>query len=267
MLVHLGELALAAVPLDELLLALDLLGLGLDVLRGPRVALDPLAVVGAVVAAEDRQPAVAQLPDPRHRRVEEGPVVRRDEERAARAGGGAPRATRSRRGRGGWSARRGAAGPGRRSRGGRARRGSAGRRTGPSAAAPTRRGRSRGRTAPRRPAGRACSRRGSRSGAGARRRAAPSTRPPCSSSRSSSAIRSRWAAPCRTAARRSGAAMNASSKWASWVSSPSVRPRRRLTVPRSGSSRPATIRRSVVLPAPFGPTRPIRSPSAIAAST
>ena len=38
------------------------------------------------------------------------------------------------------------------------------------------------------------------------------------------------------------------------------------TVPRSGSSRPAAIRSRVVLPAPFGPTRPIRSPSAIAAS-
>ena len=34
----------------------------------------------------------------------------------------------------------------------------------------------------------------------------------------------------------------------------------------SGSSTPAAIRSSVVLPAPFGPTSPIRSPSAIAAS-
>ena len=31
--------------------------------------------------------------------------------------------------------------------------------------------------------------------------------------------------------------------------------------PRSGSSRPASIRSSVVLPAPFGPQRPTRSPS------
>src|SRR5207237_7462126 len=37
--------------------------------------------------------------------------------------------------------------------------------------------------------------------------------------------------------------------------------------PASGSSRPATTRRSVVLPAPFGPTRPTRSPSATEAST
>ena len=37
------------------------------------------------------------------------------------------------------------------------------------------------------------------------------------------------------------------------------------TAPRSGSSRPAASRSSVVLPAPLGPTRPIRSPSAMAA--
>ena len=60
--------------------------------------------------------------------------------------------------------------------------------------------------------------------------------------------------------------MNASSKCASWASSPRVRPRLRWTSPRSGSSRPAARRSSVVLPAPFGPTRPIRSPRAIAAS-
>ena len=83
---------------------------------------------------------------------------------------------------------------------------------------------------------------------------------------SRSAIRSRCAAPVRTAVRRSGEAMNASSKWASWASSPRLRPRLRWTSPRSGSSRPAARRRSVVLPAPFGPTSPIRSPSAIDAS-
>src|SRR5207244_11205423 len=33
--------------------------------------------------------------------------------------------------------------------------------------------------------------------------------------------------------------------------------------PASGSSSPARRRQSVVLPAPFGPTRPMRSPSAI----
>ena len=85
MLVHLAELAMAPVALDELLLAGDLLGLRLDVLDRPRVALDALAVVGAVVAAERRQAPVAQLPDPGDGRVEERPVVRRDEQRAAPA--------------------------------------------------------------------------------------------------------------------------------------------------------------------------------------
>ena len=60
--------------------------------------------------------------------------------------------------------------------------------------------------------------------------------------------------------------MNAASKCASCASSPSDSPRFRWTSPRSGSSRPAAILSSVVLPPPFGPTRPIRSPSAIAAS-
>ena len=81
MFVHLAELAMAPVALDELPLALDLVGLGVGVLDGPRVALLALAVVGAVVAAEDRQAPVAQLPDARHGRIEERPVVRRDEQR------------------------------------------------------------------------------------------------------------------------------------------------------------------------------------------
>src|SRR5262245_36668610 len=76
---------------------------------------------------------------------------------------------------------------------------------------------------------------------------------------------SRWAAPARTAVRRSGAAMNAASKCDSWARRPSDSPRFRATSPPSGSSRPAAIRSSVVLPAPFGPTSPIRSPTAIAA--
>ena len=61
--------------------------------------------------------------------------------------------------------------------------------------------------------------------------------------------------------------MKAASKCASCARSPSDRPRLRWTSPRSGSSRPAAILSSVVLPPPFGPTRPTRSPSAIAAST
>ena len=81
-LVHLRELAVAAVALDELLFAGDLLGLRAGVLGGPRVAFLALPVIRAVVAAEDRQPAVAQLPDPGDGRVQERPVVRRDHERA-----------------------------------------------------------------------------------------------------------------------------------------------------------------------------------------
>ena len=81
MLVHLAELAMAAVALDELLLAGDGLGLGGDVLGRPGIALLALAVVGAVVASECGQPAVAQLPDPGDGRIEEGPVVGRDQQR------------------------------------------------------------------------------------------------------------------------------------------------------------------------------------------
>ena len=81
MLVLLAELAVTPVALDQLLLAGDLLGLRVDVLDHPRVALDALPVVGAVVAAERRQLPVAQLPDAVDRGVEEGTVVRRDEQR------------------------------------------------------------------------------------------------------------------------------------------------------------------------------------------
>ena len=83
MLVLLAELAVAPVALDELLLAGDLLGLGVDVLDGSCVALEALAVVGAVVAAERRQAPVAELPDAVHRGVEERAVVGRDEQRPA----------------------------------------------------------------------------------------------------------------------------------------------------------------------------------------
>ena len=76
--------------------------------------------------------------------------------------------------------------------------------------------------------------------------------PASSSARSSASMASTAAAPRRTAVRRSGADVNASSKWASWARRPTVRPRRRWTSPRSGSSTPAAIRSRVVLPAPFG---------------
>ena len=82
MLVHLHVLALAPVALDELDLArhgvVEALGLAL----GTLVALDPLAVIGGVVAAEHGQAAVAELPDAGDGRVEERAVVAGDEERA-----------------------------------------------------------------------------------------------------------------------------------------------------------------------------------------
>ena len=83
MLVHLRHLPVAAVRLDELALAGDLLLVGLRRLRREEVALLALPVVRAVVAAERRQLAIPELPDPVHARVEEGAIVRGDEERPA----------------------------------------------------------------------------------------------------------------------------------------------------------------------------------------
>ena len=54
--------------------------------------------------------------------------------------------------------------------------------------------------------------------------------------------------------------MKAASKCASCASRPIDMLRFRTIDPRSGSSRPAASRSIVVLPAPFGPTSPIRSP-------
>ncbi len=80
-LVHLGVLALAPVALDQLRLALHRVRLGFGVLLGPQVAFHALAVVGRVVAAEHREAAIPELPDAGHRRVQEGTVVRGDEQR------------------------------------------------------------------------------------------------------------------------------------------------------------------------------------------
>src|SRR5262245_28107177 len=77
---HLRELPMAAIALDELALAGDGVGLADGLLRGPDVALLALPVVGAVVAPEGRQPMVAQLPDAADRGVEEGPVMGRDQQ-------------------------------------------------------------------------------------------------------------------------------------------------------------------------------------------
>ena len=79
-LVHLRDLAVAPVGLDELALPGDLLLVGVRGLGRERVALLALAVVRRVVAAERGQLPVAELPDPRHRGVQERAVVRRDEE-------------------------------------------------------------------------------------------------------------------------------------------------------------------------------------------
>ena len=84
-LVHLHVLALAPVALDELDLARDRVLVRLGLALRPGVPLDALAVVGAVVAPEHRQPAIAQLPDPRHRGIEERAVVRRHEQGARAA--------------------------------------------------------------------------------------------------------------------------------------------------------------------------------------
>src|SRR5262249_37117284 len=79
-LVHLRELPVRPVALDELALAGDRLGVRLGVLRRPDIALDALAVIRAVIAAERGEAPVPELPDPRHGGVQEGAVVRRDEE-------------------------------------------------------------------------------------------------------------------------------------------------------------------------------------------
>ena len=73
---------MAAVALHEFAFARDLLGVRVRFLRRALVALRALAVVGGVVAAERGQLPVAQLPDARHGRVEECPVVRCHEQRA-----------------------------------------------------------------------------------------------------------------------------------------------------------------------------------------
>ena len=227
-LVHLRELAVAAVALDELPLAGDRLGVRLGVLGRPRVALLALAVVGAVVAAERRQPAVAQLPDPGHGRVEERPVVRGDEQRAAAA----PEVLLEplervevevvRRLVEEQQVRVGDHEPGQRGARLLAAR-QRGRRPGPLV-----RARSRGRTAPRRRAGRACSRRAPRTRCWRSAYAGSVDAMPAARARRARPPSARGAPrPGRTAVRRSGAAMNAASKCASWASRPSVRPRLR----------------------------------------
>ncbi len=82
MLVHLAELAVAPVALDQLLLARDGLGLRVHVLDHPGVSLHALAVVRAVVATKRGQAPIAQFPDPVDGGVEERPVVRRHQQRA-----------------------------------------------------------------------------------------------------------------------------------------------------------------------------------------
>ncbi len=84
-LVHLPVLALAPVRLDQRLLAGDLRVARLGVLAHPRVPRLALARIRGVVATERGQPPVAQLPDAGHGRIQERPVVRRDEQRTLAA--------------------------------------------------------------------------------------------------------------------------------------------------------------------------------------
>ncbi len=74
-LMHLRELAMAPIALDELTLTLDRLGARVDVLARPRVALLALPRVGRVIAAKDSQPSIADLPDAVDSTVEERPVM------------------------------------------------------------------------------------------------------------------------------------------------------------------------------------------------
>ena len=82
MLVHLAVLALVAVLLDQLHLTVDLARACLRLVGRPQVAFLALAGVTRVAAAERRQAPIAQLPHPRHGCVEEGAVVRRDDQAA-----------------------------------------------------------------------------------------------------------------------------------------------------------------------------------------
>ena len=75
MLVHLGVLALVAVQLYELSLTGDFAGAILCLVHRSDVPLRSLTGVGGVAAAERREAAIAQLPDARHGRIEEGAVV------------------------------------------------------------------------------------------------------------------------------------------------------------------------------------------------
>jgi hypothetical protein len=80
-LVHLRELALAPVALDQLALSFGRPALDIGVLPQARIAGLALDEVCAVVAAKRLQPTIAQLPDTTDHGVEERAVVRRDEQR------------------------------------------------------------------------------------------------------------------------------------------------------------------------------------------
>ena len=73
---------MAAIALDQLPLSGDLVGLRVDVLGLAGVAFLALPVIRGVVATEDRELPVAQLPDAIDRRVEECTIMRRDDEGA-----------------------------------------------------------------------------------------------------------------------------------------------------------------------------------------
>ena len=239
MLVHLAELAMAPVALDELLLAGDRLGLRLDVLDRPGVALLALAVVGACSRRGTRSAGGRAAPRPgstvASRNARSCEATSSEPARRRRCSSSHSRASRSR-----WLV-----GSSSRSRSGSAmtRRASDGARL----LAAGQRGRRLGPLVAREPepAQRGVDPLVERVAAedlelvlevGVR---GSVTRP----SRSSVGQLARPSArggrrPCGPPCAGPATAMNAASKWASWASSPSDRPRLRWTSPRSGSSRP-----------------------------
>ena len=196
--------------------------------RDPR-PLRPGQRVGRVAAVVGVHVAVGDLPRGRADLVEEPPVVGDDDEAAgalvARTRPARPRPRRP----GGWSARRGPAGPAA---------GSAGRPAPPGGA----RRRTSGRPGRRGPAGRAPG------------RSAPSGR----RGRRPTRARRRTS----TAAGRRRAPSSPAGSVPVWSSTPMARSPRRVTRPESGSSVPVSSDSSVLLPPPLRPTTPIRSPAA-----
>ncbi len=231
--------------------------------------------VGRVVARPDPHDAVLELGDPRDRRVEQMAVVGDHHDGAVevveqRAQPLAARHVQVRLGLVEQQHVRAAA-PGRRP----ARRACAARRRARSSASRAARRRSRARAAGRAPRPRRARR--------PRRVQRASTRSWCARarviafrsarqradrpSRASAACSSSSSATSSGRAARTVASGSRSSPSTSCGRCASTSPRRRVTVPASGSSSPATIRSSVDLPPPLGPSTPIREPASTSRSS